>query len=341
VTNPYTPTTLATAIVNPAVGGFGQPIPYLSNSAYKFAPTAMDVESLVQGGTEGAQAQALYDTIRRASAWADRYCFGADPAAKGASLAATLSVEAGYVKLLQGELRLVCDYKPIIDVRGIDVGLNPANVQSIGASVASAVRIGRRTIYVPYNQVFWNGPPPSSTPTETVPARYGRYYAVWSYTNGYPHTSLAANVTANSSTVEVTATDGAGGLLGVYPGTQMTIVDESATNPVSETFTVQSIAAATPSANIATITTTAPLLFAHTVPASPDFIPVTALPEDVRLAVIFLATSLIKTRGDLSVVLDQMEEPKERQESSGDVNADVAYAMELLDPYRIRIKGKS
>lgn len=332
---PYTPTTLTTPIINPAVGGYGAPIPYISNSVYSFAPTAMDVSNLVQGGNTQAQEQALYDTIRRASGWADRYCFGADPAAKGASLAATLSVESAYVKVLRGELRLVCDYKPIIDVRGIDVGLDPANVQSIGSTMAASVRVGRRTIYVPYAQVFWNGPPPTDTPTVSLPVNAGdRLYVVWSYTNGYPHTKLAASIGANTNQCSLTATDGAGGLLGVYPGTQMTIVDGGNT----ETFTVQSVTAG---ATTATVTATANFATTHNLPAAPDFLPVTALPDDVRAAIIFLATSLIKTRGDLSVVLDEMQEPRERQASAGDIEDDVAYAMELLDPYRIRVKGKN
>lgn len=334
MTVPYAPTAFSAPIVNPSVGGFGRPIPYISTSVYKFAPTAMDVTNLVQGGDEAAQTQALWDTIRRASAWADRYCFGADPAAKGASLAATLSVESGYIKLLKGELRLVCDYRPIIDVRGIDVGWDPSTVQSI-AALAASVRIGKRVIYVPYNQVFWNGPQPSDTPTVTFPAYAGQQlYAVWSYTNGYPHTSLAANIATNTDTCQLAATDGAGGLLGVYPGSQMTIVDGEKT----EDFTVASVTAGTATA---TVTATANFANTHTSPTAPDFLPVTALPEDVRLAVIFLATSLIKTRGDLSIVLDEMNEPKERQPSAGDISDDVAYAMELLDPFRIHVKGKN
>lgn len=341
---PYTPTAFAAPIINPAVGGTGaNPVPYISVSQYQFAPTAMDTSTLVQGGNAQAQTQSLADTIRRASRWADRYCFGADPAAKGASLAATLTVESAQVKVFRDGLRLVCDYKPILEVVGIDVGVDPSATSTVGAAVAAATRIGRRTIYVPVRSVTAGVAPASYDSAVTMdgsfanvagpPDRYwdGTVYAVWSYVNGYPHNQLAADITADATSCQVTATDGAGGVYGVYPGSQLTVVDGIKT----ETVTVTSV---TPGTATCTIGTTA-FADAHTVPTAPDFLPVTAIPDDVALAVIFLTTSLIKTRGDNSLVLDEVREADQMHSSMGDVADDVAYAMELLDPFRIRVKG--
>lgn len=330
MTVPYAPVTFATPALNPAIGGYGKPQPYISCSMYEYAPTAMNTDTLVPGGTAADQTQSLYETIGRASAWVDRYVYGTDPAAKGASLAATLSVESDYLPTVKGEVRLICDYKPVLELVGCDVGIDPSSVSSIGSTLSAKVRFGRRTIYVPVTSGYW----PANTTINTSPpppiaATWpGRIYVVWSYVNGYPHTSLAADVAAGATSLNLVATNGAGGFYGIYPGTTMTIVDGVNT----EKFSVASVSGTT-------ITTVAPLANAHTVPTAPDFLPVTALPEDVTLACIFFTTALIKTRGDNSVVLDELIEPTQMRPMVGDVESDVAYAMELLDPYRIRLKS--
>lgn len=331
---PYTPTTFATPVVNPAVGGSGaNPLPYLSVSQYQFAPTAMDTTTLVPGGPGPTQTQALADTIRRASRWADRMCFGADPAAKGASLAASLSVESCYTAVKAGELRLVCDYRPIVEVLGIDVGPDPSQVASIGASASATVRIARRVVTVPYGVGFVSGRPGDTS--LLYPTRWaGKLYAVWSYVNGYPHTKLAAAVTAGATSCTVAATNGSGGLWGVFPGTELTVYD----GDLTETVTVTEVTAGS---TTATVTTTA-FANAHSVPSAPDFLPVTALPADVQQAVISLTTMLIKTRGARALVMPQMPGAQPRRQDFAQAGAleDWDIAQRLLTPYMVRVKGK-
>ena len=319
---PYTPTPFASPILNPAVGGAGTAIPYVSNSQYRYAPTAMDVDSLVETGTASDQERALADTLRRASGWVDRVCFGADPAAKGASLAATLTVQSAYLPVLGRELRLTCDYKPIIQVNGIDLGASMSTLAPLADP--SNVRIGRRTVYVPVSA----GIVGRDNGAILTPTTGNNCMVVWSYVNGYPHTKLAADVAANAQTVQVAATDGSTGLLGVVAGMRLTIVDGVNT----ETFTVNTV-------TDATITTTAPLAYDHTIPEDPDFLAVTSIPDEVEQAVIFMATALIKTRGDNSLVLAEMTEPSQVKSSEGGVWEDVKFAMDLLKPYRVRVKS--
>lgn len=318
---PYSPTPFAAPVINPVVGGAGAPIPYLSNSEYTFAPTSMDTTDLVPGASASAQARALADTIRRASAWADRICFGADAAAKGASLAATLSVQAATLPVLNGELRLTCDYKPVLEVVGIDVGASMNSLSPLADP--SGISFGRRSIYVPVSAGIVgrdNGAP-------GLLRAGGQCAVVWSYVNGYPHTSLAAEVAAGATSVTVAPTDGATGLLGVLTGMRMTIVDGVNT----ETFTVASVAGTT-------ITTTAALAYNHAVPTSPDFLPVTAIPADVEEAVILLVTTLIKTRGDNSLVLQEITAPDHEKDDAGDEFTDLKIAMSMLMPYRVAMK---
>lgn len=321
MTVPYAPVAFATPALNPAVGGAGVPVAYVSNSQYLTAPTSMDTNDLVPDGSDVDQMLSLADVLARASAWADRFCFGADPAAKGSSLAATVSVESAYQRVLGGELRLACDYKPIVSVVGVDVGFDPSSVQTIGATGAASLRFGRRTIYVPGSSLAAYEPRSPFGPIAS------RVYAVWSYVNGYPHTTLAAPAAAAATTITVAATDGGSTVLGVLPGTRLSIVDGSNT----ETVTVTAV-------NGTTLTVTA-LANAHTPPDAPDFIPVTAMPADVTQAVIFLATALIKTRGDNSLVLDELTEPRTVRRVDGDELSDVTFAKELLAPYRVRVKA--
>lgn len=320
MTAPYTPSAFTAPAVNPAIGGAGVPLAYVSNSQFGFAPTAMDVSNLVPGGTLAAQAASLSMVLARASAWADRMCFGSDPAAKGASLAATASVQSATVRVHGDHVTLICDYKPLLSVTGIDIGPDPSTAVGIGTA-ASRLRFGRRSIFVPVSAV-------APVPT-TLPGAARSLYAVWSYVSGYPHTSLAADAAQGATSLTVAPTDGAQGVLGVFPGTRLTVVDGAAT----ETVTVTGVDG--------TQLTVSALGSAHTVPPAPDFVPVTAMPAEVSQAVIFLATALIKTRGDNSMVLASLTEPNAVEEQSGDEFTDVELARELLAPYRVRIKSGS
>lgn len=329
---PYVPTPLATPILNPSIASVDAPaFPYISVSQYTFAPTAMAVNSLVKGGTDAQNTQALADTIGRASSWANLICFGSDASGSQASLAASLSVQAGYMPVRGGEVRLVCNYKPVIEVIGIDTGASPALLASIGPSAASMVRIGSRTIYVPAMSGFLTSRPGDS-------AAFGvgtnsSVYAVWSYINGYPHTQLAEAIAAGTTSCTVKATNGAGGLFGVYPGTQMTIADGGNT----ETITVTGITAN----GTTTILTTTPFLYNHLVPAPPDFLPVSALPAGVVQAVISLTTCLIKTRGARAMVLPTLPGGAPTRQAFAEAGAleDWDIALKILTPYRIHLKG--
>lgn len=337
MTVPYTPTAFTTPVVNPAIGGVGaNPLPYLSNSQYIFAPTAMDTTSLVPGGDSAAQAQALADTLRRASRWADSMCFGMDPAGKGASLAASLSVESVYTRVKANELRLICDYRPIVQVVGIDVGFDPGTVSSIGPQAAAMTRIGRRTITVPYGVGYIANRPGDTAMNGPHVGGGGSLYAVWSYVNGYPHTKLVSPVVAGATTCVVEANDGSGGVWGLIPGsTQLTVYDGDLTEMVTVT-------AITPGTTTTTLTTTA-FANAHAVPAAPDFVPVTALPPDVHQGVISLTTMLIKTRGARALVMPTMPGGAPSRQALAQAGAleDWKIAEMLLTPYRVRSKVKT
>jgi hypothetical protein len=327
---PFAPELFDAPILNPAVGGFGKPFPYISPSTYKFAPTAMDLGNLVPNHRGQSQEQALASVINRACGRADRFCFGADPAAKGASLCATLSVESTTTMVKSGEIRLVCDYKPIIGLMGLAVGTYPGDLCNVGSAAANFITFGRKVIYVP----AWVVSP--SYPGSPAPFLRlgvgGALYVVWSYINGYPHTYLTEAATAGESTVTVQASGPNDSVYGVFPGTQLDIVDD--TN--RETITV-----ASSYIGGLTLPTTTPLLYNHSVPDAPDFVSVTAIPADVEQALIFMTTHLIKSRGDASMVLDELIEPRASREETGASGSDLFDALELLNPFRAMTKIKN
>lgn len=274
---------------------------------------------------EAAQEQALVDTLRRSSEWVDRICFGAAASSKRTGLRASINVEVDEVPVIRGWLKLYCDIKPIAEVRGVDVGLLMGSLTSIGPNLASGIRIGRRTIYVPYG-----------IPVESFGTNFRNYAeveppnkltVVWAYVGGFPHTSLEASITHGTNTATLTPTDGANGMLAVYPGTSLEIVDGVNT----EYFVVQSVAN-----NV--VTATANFVNDHAVPPGPDFIAVTAVPPGARLACTFLTTALLKTRGDSSIALDDITSPKVIQKVAGDVWVDMQIAKEMLKPYMSRVK---
>jgi len=330
VSVPYTPIPFSIPVpVNPTYGGvLGDIIPYISPSAYRNEPTSMSTNDLIPSSQStqsnaAAQEQALVDTLRRASEWTDRICFGAVASSKRTGLRASINVEIDEVPVVRGYLRLYCDIKPIAEVRGVDVGLVMGSLNTVGSSLAAGIRIGRRTIYVPFAIPFLS----ANFRNFGMTFPPDKLIVAWSYVGGFPHTSLAANITAGASTATLTPTDGATGLLAVYPGTSMEIVDGVNT----EYFVVQSVAN-----NI--VTATAPFVNSHAVPAGRDFVAVTSVPPGVRLATTFLNTALLKTRGDSSIALEEITSPKVIQKVAGDVWVDIQMAKDFLKPYMSRVK---
>lgn len=323
MTVPYAPPLFTNPVVNAKAGGFILPVPYISLSQYDYAPTAMDISSLKVGGTAEQQQQVLYDLIRRASGWADRYIFGTATGAKGASLCASQTVDDGLYFPLKGSWNLQCRYSPIITLDGCAVGPNPAAVQGINEGVAQQAVFGTRTISIP---AVFPQPSPLLSPGALVGVRgpSGKSYVVWTYTSGYAHLRLAADAAIGDDQIVVEPNGPAGSLLGVLPGTPMSIDDWGNTEDINVAGVVGT-----------TIMLDSPLQNEHVVPSSPDFTPVTALPADVIQAVIYLTTALIKTRGDAAIELASLEEPKVVEKDTDNVREDIVQAFGLLNPFRM------
>jgi hypothetical protein len=317
--SPFIPAPFASTVVAPSTATGFRSTPYISLSEYRFAPTSVGTKSLVAGSTNQAvdSPASLAQMIQRASSWADLFCFHR---ADG-TLAASQTVESDWVTAKpDGSLVLICNFKPVLEVTGMGMGPIPSQISNITGTAAANIWIQNKTILVPstvYNQI----------PTTTFPTPVGAWnkmFTVWSYINGFPHTSLAADASKGATSITVAATNGSL-VAGVYANTQLTIRDGANT----ETVTV----ASTPTANVLTLTSG--LQYAHKVPEAPDYVPVSALPKAIEQAVISLTSCLIKVRGARAQVMSETPGgvPTKHALAQAGALEDYEIAADLLDPF--------
>lgn len=316
---PFQPTPFGTTVVAPETNQLGRQIPYISPSEYRFAPTAVGTKSLVAGSTNQTQDSlaSLSQVIARASSWADLFCFHK---ADG-TMAASQTTESDWVKAKpDGSLSLICNFKPVLEVTGMGVGPTPSQITNINSNTSSDIWIQGKIINVP--TVCYNG-----IPTTTFPVPLGsggKAYVIWNYINGFPHTMLTANATAGQSFINVLPTNGSL-VAGVYKNTQLLIVDGAQ----SERITVSS----TPTANVLALAS--PLQYNHTLPLTPDFIRVTAIPNSFEQAIISLTNCLIKLRGSRAQVMGGLPGTPPGKQALAEAGAleDYEIAADLLDPF--------
>src|ERR1035441_4088889 len=218
----FVPTPFSEPVVSPDTATLFRQTPYISPFEYKQTPTSVAVGNLVPGGNAGEQAAALLAVIARASDWVDTICFHR---ADG-TLAASPTTESGWITAKDdGSLKLICNYKPILQVNALALGPGPGSLQNIGDQAAQSLTITGQIIDA-YSCVS-RGVFPRATNVN------GKFYAVWSYTNGYPHTYLAKEAKAKDKAIEVgPSIPGGTEVSGVYPGTQLTIHDGANTEVI-------------------------------------------------------------------------------------------------------------
>lgn len=321
---PFAPTSLSTSVVNPEVATIYRRFPYISVSEFLNAPTAVATNALVPGASPLEQTQALADVIMRASAWADEICFHT---ADG-TLAASPSTEAAWIKPKpDGSLALPCKYRPILELDAVAIGSSPSQAASLGTCPDAA--FGLKTIYLPNTPISTIS---GDLPTWPAPSSYASsLWVAWTYVNGFAHTYLADAALAGAQSIVVAPTTPGGSVVyGVYPGTQLTIRDGQYT----ESVTVQSVSGTT--LNLAS-----PLLNAHTPPAAPDAIRVSALPWDIEQAVISLTMCLIKVRGTRAMVLPMTpgSSPSHQELIEAGGLEDYQVAVGLLKPFTTVVTG--
>ena len=302
---------------------YSQRTPYITVTEYRNAPTAMDINNLIAGGDANVQTQALQEIIGRASSWIDQFTCGA-----WGTLAATQTVENARVWGNRvGQIIVHPKYWPILSVDTFSYSVVGApgwgavgaggGFSSNAASISPATSVWiepQQFIVQPTGVAQWN-----------LNSAYGigpgEYQCQWTYTNGWPVTTLAAAASVGSTSIvpmDVT---------GIYPGTRLTVYDM----PHDEPIVVASSYA--PGASVVPLVS--PLSYAHPVTAM-----VTNIPPSIKQAAILATTAFIKQRGSGALVVQDMGAVSQApagitQNSAGDWSQ----AERLLQPFKQMMVG--
>jgi len=289
--------------INPQVTTYAAATPYLTVAEYQNAPTSVNTDNLVSGGTKAQNAAELANVIARASSWADNICRQV--------LAATLDIDpiARYRVNRWGTVIVPLNRKPILEIDAISVGPTPSLMAPLTSAQAADLVIGASTLEIPVASLPQLG---------NAYLAYGigsRVLVQVNYVNGYPNTVSTDPATVGDSSIDVAS------VLGIYPGSTLQVYDDVNSGEqiqVASTYTTGDL----------TLPLVAPLMADHAAGVS-----VSALPPAVKQAVISLTSSLLKSRGSTAIVMRSATEPG-GSAPTDPAGPDVARATKLLDPFR-------
>lgn len=285
----FVPTPFATPVIAPRTVSMFRAAPYISVSQYRFTPTSVATQALVQKSQQPQvdSAAALAEQIAEASSMMDDHCFHRHDG----SFSAMITTEEMWAKpkSTTGELVLICNFKPILEVVGLGIGPVPSQLQDINPMVAADIVVGEKTIILPG---WWTAGVTTSGTTPVLfggyPTTNGKVLAVYSYIAGFPHSTLAANASAGDTSITVEpSTPGGTVFYGAYQGSALSIKDGANTETV--------VLASAPTGT--TLSLSSSLQYAHSVPQAPDSVVVTALPGSLERACVYLVNFLIKSQG--------------------------------------------
>lgn len=277
--------------------------PYITSAEFTEAGTGVDVSQLVPQGSADANAAALTRVISRASAWADSLTYKV--------LAATVDTQAGmYRPKADGSLIVPLAFAPIFEVASVSLGSAPWNAAPL--SDLSRVGIAGTTAVIGCGYAMpYGGPGGGFTDYR------GRRFVAVTYVNGYTCTTLAGSTAQGDLSLNLAAN------LGVYPGQVLTLDDGGVTERV------QVAATYTPGAS-GPVPLTAPVVNVH-----PAGVSASAMPQDIKQAVISLTACLIKVRGSEALVMQSMgSEPTNTEISQAGGIEDFELAADLLERHR-------
>jgi hypothetical protein len=264
------------------------PSQYLTVAELLNAPLGLSLRTVPPSGATGPSGvtgqqsyEELTNVIRRASALADSYCQQV--------LAATLDseekwTEGGLAGIDQrGYLWVHTDYWPVLAVSSFQYGHPSAGGTAWTAVPPVELVLFRERIVYP-SAFLQRGLPPLRVQ--------------YTYQNGWPNTLLTGPVGAGANALPVADATG------LVAGTRVTIYDEGNTEEVS-------VASGwAPISGPASVALAAGTLFAHTPilrpaapPAQPYDVAVSALPADVKQAVLLICKALLETRGANALVM--------------------------------------
>lgn len=278
---------------------------YVTPAEFKAAPTGVDVSQLIPGDNNAAhQLAALVMQLQRASATADRICRKV--------LAATVDTQAGFYRVqrdrnLGAVIKVPLDFIPVTAVSAVSVGSTPSALAPL--TDLTNVWIGKKVATIP---VFSNGAP-------VGPSRAtGDLFATVQYVNGWANTTLTAPASPGATSITVASP------LGIMAGQQINLVNTN--NAEVVTISPAWVPQITGS-NVA-IPLTGSVVGTY---AAADT--VTAMPQEVKQAVILITKSLIMTRGTEALEIPSTGQATHTNGGEPSVATDMEFAEFLLSDY--------
>lgn len=298
--------------------------PYVTVPEFKAAPTWLDVQDLVPGGTQAQNDAELFNVLLRASHWADNFT--------GLRLGAHTAFEQFRGRVDRyGRIFLHPANVPVRQVTALAYGPNPQFMTTLTDFTQVWIEDARGIVVsaIPFRGSFFG-----SLQFGLIPVDGTEVYVQIQYVAGYASTVLSATTASGATSLTVldaTGVQGASvpsvGLSASLPGSTLRIWDPAN----EEAVTVSSVNGNTLTLASATVNT-------HTVTAGPaGQVGVSEMPPEIHQAIITLAVALMM-REDVSSEDPFASSPfgpaTRRSGSGGQAAGLLDNAYELLEPYR-------
>jgi hypothetical protein len=280
---------------------------YLTIAEYKNAPTAIDYNNLVNGGTSAQQDAELAANIQRASSFIDIYV--------NQPLIAQNFQEQSRTRLTQeGFLVLSPDFNNVVSLNSLSYGVTPTNLVPVTDGALQSCWFEKSQIIYPVSQVGLTYSSQGPLSFGFPPAIRSRIYAAYNYTAGYCNGLIS---TATAGQTSFTMIDP----IGLTAGTVVTIYDGQNTEQVvvSPNYTYGS----------STVAITSALKYTHA-----SGVAVGNMPQAIKQAAILITTDFLKVRGDNSLTMAVTTRASTGPSTQDIIGSDIALAKELLAPFR-------
>jgi hypothetical protein len=266
---------------------WGRAEPYLSLEEFLASPTAsmLSFETFVEGGDQSDQMKALNQLIIRASGKVDSHCMG-----KFGTLCATGNIEQKRsTPTRAGEFIVHPEFSPILAVTAFSYGPNPgafadvtldSNNCMVQDEEFTITALGGGGVQV------YDGIGALGALLTRPRALGGPQYVQYSYISGWMNSFSTADVASGVSELEVVDPTGA------LPGGQLTIWDAS--NDEVVYVANDYVLGANP------VTFAYPTQFAHVAGTN-----ISALPSEVKQAVIHFVVDMVEQRGETGFIVDE------------------------------------
>lgn len=294
-------------IIPPYVATYATQNPYITANEFNNSPTGIDTAQLLADQGQAVNTQALQNVIKRASGWADRLC--------KQKLSATIDTRTGRWRVRNdGTISVPLPYFPVVGIVSITAGWTPSTMTQL-TSLTDVWPDENGTLVIPV----------PGAGTNLVYPSYYQYlpddmYCTVQYINGWFNAQVTATVTAGATSIAVSNT------LGLNAGQSLNLYGAGD----GETVVVDPSYVATETTGPGTVPLASATVASYDVGDT-----LTAMPAEIKQAVILLTGMLIKTRGaealEMQSISNNMSVVEKGEDSPND---DFSIVIDLLEDYR-------